>query len=187
MKKNIGLLLFLFVGITVICGLIYGAAHQILRQSANDPQIQMAEEESAKLAGGGSLEDVNIGPDQIDIAQSLSPFTIVLSPNGAIWASNAFLNGKFAEIPPDVLERAKQAGQHRLTWQPQDEIRVALVVDYIDTDTGGFVAVGRNLREVEKRGQLIFYGIILAWGLLLLTTLVGIWFFSIDRFKSRSL
>ncbi len=187
MNKSLSLFALAFLIISLICGLIYGAAHQILRQSANDPQIQMAEEESAKLAGGGSLEDVNIGPDQIDIAQSLSPFTIVLSPNGAIWASNAFLNGKFAEIPPDVLERAKQTGQHRLTWQPQDQTRVALIVDYIDTDTGGFVAVGRNLREVEKREQLIFHGIILAWGLLLLTILVGIWFFSIDRFKSRSL
>ncbi len=181
MKKF--LYLWVLVSITIVCGLVYVLAQQTLRSQANDPQIQMAEDNAALLAAGGNVEEVNVGTQKIDISKSLSPFTMVLNADGGVLASNAFLDGSFPQIPQGVLEAAKAKGENRITWQPQGGTRIALVVSYIQADKGGFVAVGRNLREVEKREQSLLTIALLGWGLLLVTSFAAIWLLSIDRSK----
>ena len=44
--------------LTLACGICYVAVQQTLRQSANDPQIQMAEDAAAALAKGEKPEGV---------------------------------------------------------------------------------------------------------------------------------
>jgi hypothetical protein len=43
---------------TLLCGLVYLAVQQSLRQGANDPQIQMAEDAAAALVAGSTPESV---------------------------------------------------------------------------------------------------------------------------------
>jgi hypothetical protein len=50
--------LLLAIVLTGLIGLVYVAVQQDLRQGANDPQIQMAEDALAKLANGQSVQNV---------------------------------------------------------------------------------------------------------------------------------
>src|SRR6185295_4920318 len=68
--------------ITILCGMVYLTVQQSLRQSANDPQIQMAEDAAGALARGAAEETV-LPATQVDIATSLSPFAISIP--GATW------------------------------------------------------------------------------------------------------
>ena len=43
----------LTIGTTLLCGLVYLATQQSIRQGANDPQIQMAEDAAAALVRPG--------------------------------------------------------------------------------------------------------------------------------------
>jgi hypothetical protein len=80
-----------------------------------------------------------------------------------------------------VLEAAKEKGQHRVTWQPEGDIRIALVVvSYND----GYVAAGRSMREAEGRTDSLIVIITLIWMITLFVTFCVIYFF--ER-KQRSL
>jgi hypothetical protein len=135
---------------TALCGLVYLAVQQVLRQSANDPQIQMAEDAAAVLASGGAVEQV-LPAAIIDIAHSLAPFTMVFDDKGKVLASSGLLHGQMPELPAGVLDYVRQHGQDRITWQPEPGVRVATVVVSYAGTAPGFVLAGRSLREVEKR------------------------------------
>jgi len=47
--------LLIAIVVTGLIGLVYVAVQQDLRQGANDPQIQMAEDTAAKFANGQSV------------------------------------------------------------------------------------------------------------------------------------
>ena len=49
------------------------------------------------------------------------------------------------------IEYAKQYGENRITWQPDPNTRIALVIRPVPIEPGWFVASGRNMREVEIR------------------------------------
>src|SRR5580692_9475142 len=78
---------------TACCILIYLCAHQVHRQLANDPQIQMAWDVAAQLENGVAPQSVIPGPP-IDIARSLAPFVMVLNNSGTVVASSARLRGQ---------------------------------------------------------------------------------------------
>lgn len=63
--------------ITVAAGLVYLAVQQDERSSANDPQIQMAQDAAYNLQSGASVNSVVPG-NQVDPSHSLAPFLIVL-------------------------------------------------------------------------------------------------------------
>ena len=135
---------------TALCGLVYGAVQQVLRQSANDPQIQMAEDAAAALEQGGTVESV-LPATKIDVAQSLAPFLIVFDDTGKPLASSGLLHDQIPDLPAGVLDYVKAHGEDRITWQPEAGVRIAAVVVSYAGTTPGFVLAGRSLREVEKR------------------------------------
>lgn len=138
---------------TLLCGLVYVSSQQILRQSANDPQIQIAEDLVLHLDMGESPENL-VGSHKIDISRSLSTFVILYAISGKDILSTGDLNNKTPSLPVGVLNQARSTGENRLTWQPTEGVRIAsVVVPY----KNGYVLVGRSLREVEKReDQLLF-------------------------------
>jgi hypothetical protein len=130
-----------------LCGLVYLTVQQSLRMGANDPQIQMAEDAASALAGGASVD--SLAPSaKVDIATSLAPFLVVYDDSGKIVASSASLHGENPLIPQGVLDYTRQNGEDRVSWQPENGVRIAAVVVRYDN---GFVLAGRSLREVEKR------------------------------------
>ncbi len=146
--------------ITIFCGLGYAEAQQVLRQSANDPQIQMAEDLANRLTSG---RQPAMSSDTIDIAKSLAVFTIIYDQNGKALVSTAQLDGKTPELPKGVFDYTTKHGQDRVTWQPKNNVRIALVVAPYKSNNSGFVAVGRSLREIEKREQHAFWLAVAAW------------------------
>jgi hypothetical protein len=137
--------------ITGLCGLSYVAMQQVIRQSANDPQIQLAEDAASKLAGGQPLQLV-VPTEKVDIASSLAPYLIVFDANGNPIAASGQLDGQMPSIPNGIFDYVKQNGEDRLTWQPRPGVRSAVVVtQFKSATTSGFVLAGRSLREVEIR------------------------------------
>ncbi len=161
--------LLLVIPITVLCGLLYVVVQQQIRQAADDPQIQLAEDAAAKLAGGQSVQAV-VPAEKVDIARSVASYVVVFDAAGKPVASSGQLDGQDPTIPGGVFDSVRSHGEDRITWQPRSGVRSAVVVVQWQGANGGFVLAGRSLREPEQRidhlGQLILFGWI---GILLVT------------------
>jgi hypothetical protein len=135
---------------TMLCGLVYLAVQRSLRQGANDPQIQIAEDTAEALAAGGTPESV-LPVVQVEISSSLAPFMVVYSETGEPLVSSGRLHGDTPLLPSGVFDYTRQNGEDRVSWQPESGVRIAAVVIAYGGSQPGFVLVGRSLREVEKR------------------------------------
>lgn len=140
----------LAVAATLIIGLNYVLAQQVLRMSANDPQIQMAEDAASALGLGQSLVSV-VPLVKIDIANSLAPYLVVYDEAGTAMASSGWLHNQIPALPSGVFDYVRAHGENRITWQPEPGVRSAVVVTRISGARTGFVMAGRSLREVEVR------------------------------------
>jgi hypothetical protein len=147
---------------SAVCLLVYVAVQQDLRGTANDPQIQMAEDAAAELQAGRSPASV-AGTGIVDIGQSLAPYLIIYDDKGQVLASTATLGGQVPEIAPGVLSNVRQSGEERVTWQPQKGVRSAAVVTRVLGSSPGFVLAGRSLLEVEMREAQLGSEVLLAW------------------------
>ncbi len=164
--------LLIAVVATGLSGLIYTAVQQDIRQTANDPQIQMAEDIATKLADGQSVQDA-IPPEKVDIAKSLATYIIIFDTTGKPTNSSAQLDGQTPTIPSGVFDYVRQNGEDRFTWQPQAGVRSAVVVTQFKGPNSGFVLVGRSMREVEKREDGIMQIVLLGWAVMLVVTFVA--------------
>lgn len=140
-----------------IVGFATVAVQQYYRMAANDPQVQMAEDAAAQLAGGSQPSTVVPGPPTVDPSKSLSPFLMVVDSNGKLLAGNMQLEGT-AGTPPLGVLTAANSHQNRRTWQPQTGVRIALVVQkYAHGNTTGYVLAGRSLSEIESRVDILYW------------------------------
>src|SRR2546428_2135948 len=73
--------------ISMMTGLVYVTGQQILRQGANDPQIQLAQDWAMQINDGTLPKQLYMGA-MIDPTESLSPFGIVYNSQGKIVASS---------------------------------------------------------------------------------------------------
>ncbi len=145
-----------------LCLTAFVAAQQALRLAANDPQVQIVEDAAAALAMG--VEPRTLMPGlETEIERSLSPFISIYDAGGVPIASSARLDGQLPKLPAGVLADVVASGQQRLTWQPEPDIRIALVVDRYRGQQDGFVAVGRSLRETDARTGWLGFVTILGW------------------------
>ena len=161
----------LAVAVTAVCGLTYLAVQQAERQSANDPQIQMAEDAAAALESGSAAESL-AAPAAVPIERSLAPFVIVFDDSGKLVASSATLHGSAPVVPAGVFEYVRSRGEDRITWQPEPGVRIAAVIARAGGAHPGFVLAGRSLREVEIRESNAELISALAWAVTLAATLV---------------
>jgi hypothetical protein len=167
-RRAISYWLPIAAAITALSGLIYVVAQQTYRQSANDPQIQLAEDIAAQLEAGAEPQTL-VGSNKVDMARSLAPFLIVYDDNGSPIASSAQLNGQTPPLPSGVFTDARKSGEDRITWQPQEGVRSATIITHFAGPHPGFVLAGRSLTEVEKRVDLLAPLVGLGW----LATLAG--------------
>ena len=160
------------VTISAFCLLVYAAVQQAYRQSADDPQVQMANDAVLALSNGHQAE-LLIPATKVSVADSLAPFLIIYDNSGNEVASSAVLGGQTPALPDGVLDSTKQLGENRISWQPRNGVRIAtVIVSYKDW----FVLAGRNMREVEQREAQVstFAGI--TWVVAMLGTLAVITF-----------
>ena len=152
--------------VTIIFGTIFAASQQVLRQSANDPQVQIAEDTAYALQNGASPADFMPASRQpFDMSQSLAPFTVIFDSGGVILESSADLHGQSFSFPIGIFDYAKANSEDRFTWQPEIGVRSAAVLKYYGGGHPGFVLVGRSLREVEIREDNLEKMVGLAWAL----------------------
>ncbi|MDB5163832.1 MAG: hypothetical protein JWS12_450 [Candidatus Saccharibacteria bacterium] len=137
---------------------MYVVAQQVLRQSANDPQSQLAEDAVASLNEGE--KPANVVSGKVDLAASLAPFVIVYDKHGSALASSGYLDNKIPVVPIGVLQHASSGRNNVVTWQPAPGVRLATVTaaanDY-------YVLSGRSLRMVEKRESNVLHLAALGW------------------------
>lgn len=156
---------------TVLCSLEYFLIQQDLRQSANYPQSQIAED----IASSSAPLDIGF----VDISTSLAPFISVFDMNGVLIQSNAILDGTIPVPPQGVFGYAGTHGEDRFTWQPQTGVRIAAVLVYhpggvggADSTSGFFVLSGRSLRDVETTESRLAGDTFFIWILLLVIMFV---------------
>ncbi len=148
--------------ITALSGLVYGATQQVYRQSANDPQIQLAEDVATELSNG--LSPQSLPASHIQINQSLATFAIIYGANHQVIASQAELNGQTPSLPPGVFNTVDHKGQASFTWQPSADARIAAAIaSYHSSSQSGYVLVGRSLKEVEQRENRLMWQVAAGW------------------------
>jgi hypothetical protein len=153
------------VAITGICGLIYFTGQQIYRQSANDPQVDLSENYASRLGAGAPFTSiVPLVTVDLEKDDNLYPFVMTFDINEKNIGSTARLNGQSPSIPGGILEEAKVHGYNQITWEPQVDIREAVVIKYYKQDKNeGYVLVGRSLREVDNRVEILARYTIIVW------------------------
>jgi hypothetical protein len=155
---------------TITFLLIYIVAQQSFRSIANSPQIKIAHDIVSSL-NAGKTPTVLLDDQKIDISQSGEIFTVVYDQNGQPTMSSGLINTEIPVVPYGVLQYAKDNGEDRVTWQPQTDIRIAIIVlPYHD----GFVLVGRSLKFTEDGinviGDVVFWAGLSAVALISLVT-----------------
>ena len=175
MKKHIFFAwLPIAIASTIAIAAAYSLVQQDIRQSANDPQIEIAEDAAGALSSGAIPASIFL-PVKIDMAKSLSPFGIVYDDSGRSIAASGSLNGIVPAVPAGVLDYARSHADDRLTWQPASGVRIAAVVkSYKAASSTGFILVGRSLREVELRESSLELIAGLAWVITLALTLLAV-------------
>ena len=151
----------LAIAIIGLSGIIFFGTQQIYRQTLNDPQIEIVHEARNALEQGARAEDL-VPSYALDIDKSLSPFIGVYDKDGNPLASSGKIDGNLPTPPKGIFENAAILGENRVTWQPTANTRIALVVQPIETEAGGFVLAGRNMQEGESRikqlGEMVKVG-----------------------------
>ena len=148
---------------TVALFLTYVSVQQEFRQSANDPQIQIAEDAARELAGDTIPSTLKSSPVSIEL--SLAPYTILFDGRGAPIVGTGYLHGSLPTLPSGVFDIARTKGEIRFTWQPETGVRSAVVIRSFETNkkAPGFILAGRSLREIEKRETQLRNAVLLGW------------------------
>ena len=166
----------------LIFGTIEGVGQQIQRNDANMPQIQQAEDAANQLNTFNQISALAGSPQPVNMATSLAPFIIVYNKQGMPLYGTGYLNGKLADAPLGILQNSKGEDYYSITWQPQDNVRIAAVTT---TANNYYVLSGRNLKEVEANEQetlqISFLG-----GVLSLIAIAFIWYTRRLSKKSRA-
>ena len=153
---------------TGLAAIVYGAAQQDLRLTADDPQIALARRAATRL-DAGIPPAAAVPADQVDLGNSLDPFVLVFDANGQVLASSATLHSQVPEYPIGVFDTVRTRGEYRVTWQPESGIRNATVAV---AWRGGFVVAGRSLQLTEQHIDQI--GLLVGAGWLATLVLVAV-------------
>jgi hypothetical protein len=148
--------------VTVLCGFIYAAVQQAHRSSGNDPQLQIALDIKNTAEHDRSLSKW-MTDDTIEISQSLSVFKTLFNKNGEPVQTTALLDGQLPRMPQGVLNFTNTHQEDVFTWQPRRGVRMAMVIESVASPQIAFVAVGRSLKEIEKRESDLTTMSLVAW------------------------
>ena len=130
--------------IVVIFGTIYGVSQQLQRASANDPQIQLAEDSASLLNSG--IKPQMLTEETTNIAKSMAPFVNIYDKNGHEVSGSGLLNGKVPTPPSGLFNSANGRAFFAETWEPQNGVRIAAVMVAANNY---YVLSGRSLAQVE--------------------------------------
>jgi hypothetical protein len=148
---------------TLAAAAIVLVQHPVLRQQADEPQVQLAEDAARRLAGGSDALAVVAPGEPVEMEASLAPWLAVYDANGAPLASSGRYRGGAPMLPSGVFDFARSHDDHRLSWQPRPGVRQALVL--VPVRNAGFVVAGRSLRPVEERKRQVLQLMAVVWAM----------------------
>jgi hypothetical protein len=167
------------IALGVILTLMGGFAslvfQQMLRRGADQPQIQMAQVYTDKLASGSKAQDV-IPAAHVDLRQSLEPFAIFYDDQGVPVSSTGYLSQAIPAPPQGVFTYVRTHGKDRITWQPGPDVRIAAIVQRVPGPNQGFLLAGRSLRVVEEQEGSFWRMVLTAWFILVALLIAGVAF-----------
>ena len=143
-------------------GLIYATVQQDIRMGANDPQIEIAQNFAITLAANQSFKTM-FPRNTVELSSSLSPYIIIFNDQGVITTTSGVLHGNMPVLPKGAFADAKRRGELRFTWQPEEEVREAVVLEHYSGSSSGFVLAGRSMFETEKREEHILLLVFMGW------------------------
>ncbi len=157
-RNNILQLFLSLVFATILFIAIYVASYFIISNASYNPQINIATDTAWKVAlqleKNGKIEP--LAGEKIDISKSTETFVIIYDQNKNAIESNGQLNGQIPTLPSGVLENTHPGEKHTLTWQPEENIRLAAVT--VSAGEYGYVLAARSLSDTEFRiGELNKY------------------------------
>jgi hypothetical protein len=146
---------------TLAAGAIVLVQHQVLRQQADEPQVQMAEDAARRLGKG--VDALNVLPvgESVPIEASRSPWLAVYDKYGAPLSSSGRFRGSAPRLPRGVFKFAQEYRGHRLSWEPSPGVRQALVI--VVLPDAAFVVCGRSLQETELRKRQVLKLMLAVW------------------------
>ncbi len=153
--------------VTCIMMCTYASVQQVYRTNANDPQLQMARDISARLNSNRTFHQL-LPYNTIEISNSLATFVTLYDKNCEPVQSTGTLNGWLPQIPKGVFDFTKANKKDVITWQPGKGVRMAMVIRSVTSPGIGFIAVGRSLKEVEVRESNLIEMIFITWSVCML-------------------
>lgn len=135
-----------------------------LRRSADQPQLQMAQDYAAALAGGRTVDET-LPPVHVDIAKSPEPFAIFYSSDGRPVGTTGQIDQNVPAPPAGVFDYLRTHPTDKFTWQPQSGLRIAAVALRVGGAHPGVILVGRSLQHTEE--STLRRGTFLTWFLLM--------------------
>ena len=160
--------------IILLSGMIYTVSQQLLRQSANETPLALANDAVNHLSTGAAAASV-VPTKTVDLAHDYAPFVTVLSSKQQVLASNVSLSNRIPVPPSGVFGYARDNRIDKITWQPENGVRIALIVEYYSGAHGGYVVSGQSLKTTEDQetalGQLCLAG----WFLMEIAALLTIY------------
>jgi hypothetical protein len=129
----------------------YVTLQQTIRADADQPQTALVREAIAQLENGIDPEQIISGPNR-DLGQTLNSFVVIYGDSYQPVAGDVLFGGKLPNFPSGALGYALVHGENRVTWQPNDNLRIAAVVrSYQYGGRTGYVVAGRNLQEADNQ------------------------------------
>ena len=165
-----------FVLLSMAAAAIYVTAQQAGRIGANDVPRAVGRQASQSL-GQGAVPAVVVGSAVLDLAADSSPFTIVFDSAHHVLATNATVAGTVPNVPTGVLDVAVANGENRVTWQPMDGVREAVVAQpWRSGASTGVVVSGMSLLPTEARSRSVLELTTIGWvvGLVLISAIVAL-------------
>lgn len=163
----------LFVS-TLILLIVYVNDQQTIRLAGNEPQEWMAHDTAEKIASGISPVRAVVGAPVL-VMSEYAPYVIAYDKEGSTTAATGVFDGKVSNLPPTILEYARDHGTHRLTWEPEPGIRHAIVIVPIQGGTLGYVLSGRSLFYAEQQETLLGQRTVFGWlGTLVVSILLSL-------------
>src|SRR5689334_10932324 len=139
LKKRHYLLTFLPLGCSIIflCALLYLSMQQNIRLSQNEQLAQIAEDLALRLSQQPILPQ-NFPANKVNIEKSLAPFIIVYDKNKNLFGTTGIIDGKNPDLPLGVLDNSLKK-ENRISWEPKNGIREAIVVVHFKDKSEGYV------------------------------------------------
>lgn len=140
--------------VTLVFGSVYVALQQLGRSSANQAPA------AALAAQAQSAQPMTAPGPRLELTPDSGVFIIVYGADNRPESGTVTLDGQLPAVPGGVLDAARSSGFDAVTWQPEPELRMAIVAR---PSAGKVVVAGQSLAPYEDRDRRTLIILALGW------------------------